>query len=122
MAPGMVRKHWGLRELPFRDSLDCRRYVPSPTHEEALARLSFLVEHRRRLGLLFGAAGCGKSLVLEIFARQMRRRGVQVANVSLLGVDVREFLWLAAADLGANPEGRDEAFRLWRRVLDRLAE
>jgi type II secretory pathway predicted ATPase ExeA len=118
----MFRNHWGLRESPFRGALDWRLFFPSPTHEEALARLQFLVEERRRLGLLFAPTGYGKSLVLEVFSRQLRRSGAQVANVSLLGTDLHEFLWLVAAELGINPDRRDDIFRLWRSVLDRLTE
>ncbi|HEV2973036.1 MAG TPA: AAA family ATPase [Pirellulales bacterium] len=116
------RAHWGLRETPFRGGLDPRFFFESPTHEEALARLHFLVEERQRLGLLIGESGTGKSMLLEVFARHLRRGGSQVANVSLLGADLREFLWLIAAELGLNPDGRDDAFRLWRGVLDRLTE
>jgi general secretion pathway protein A len=118
----MFRKHWNLHDSPFRGTLDWRRFFASPTHEEALARLHFLVEERRRLGLLFGAAGCGKSLVLEVFARRLRRTGAQLVNVNLLGLDLHEFLWLTAAELGINPDRRDDPFRLWRSVLDRLTE
>jgi type II secretory pathway predicted ATPase ExeA len=118
----MFRKHWKLRESPFRGTLDWRRFFRSPIHEEALARLQFLAEERRRLGLLLGPTGCGKSLILEVFARGLRRSGVQVANVNLLGVDLHEFLWLTAAELGINPDRRADLFQLWRSVLDRLAE
>lgn len=118
----MFRQYWGLRESPFRGALDPRLYFPSPTHEEALARLHFLAEERRRLGLLLGAPGTGKSLTLEVFARRLRRAGAQVANINLLGIDIHEFLWLAAAELGVNPDRRDDPFRLWRGVLDRLVE
>ena len=118
----MFRKYWGLRESPFRDTLDWRRFYASPMHEEALARLEFLVEDRRRMGLLLGMPGCGKSLVLEVLDRRLRRSGLQVANVNVSGVDLREFLWLLAAELGINPDRRDDVFRLWRGVLDRLIE
>jgi general secretion pathway protein A len=118
----MLRKYWKLRESPFRGTLDGRRFFRSPTHEEALARLHFLVEQQRRLGLLLGSTGCGKSLVLDIFARRLQRSGAQVANVNLLGANLHEFLWLTAAELGLNPDRSDDPFRLWRGVLDRLAE
>jgi type II secretory pathway predicted ATPase ExeA len=118
----MFRKHWNLRESPFRGTLDWRRFFRSPIHEEALARLEFLAEERRRLGLLLGPSGCGKSLVLEVFARGLRRTGAQVGNVSLLGIDLHEFLWLVAAELGTNPDRRDDLFQLWRSLLDRLTE
>ncbi|HEY2882690.1 MAG TPA: AAA family ATPase [Pirellulales bacterium] len=118
----MFRKYWGLRESPFRGAIDWRQFFPSPVHEEALARLEFLVEEHRRMGLLIGPTGCGKTLVLEVFARRLRRGGAQVANMNLLGADLHEFLWLLAAELGINPDRRDDPFRLWRMVLDRLAE
>jgi type II secretory pathway predicted ATPase ExeA len=118
----MFRKHWKLRESPFRGTLDWRRFFRSPIHEEALARLEFLAEERRRLGLLLGPSGCGKSLLLEVFARGLRRSGAQVANVNLLGVDLHEFMWLTAAELGVNPDRRADLFQLWRSVLDRLSE
>ncbi len=116
------RLHWGLRESPFRGGLDPRFFYESPTHEEALARAHFLVEQQQRMGLLIGDAGVGKSMLLEVFARNLRASGSQVVNLSMLGADLREFLWLAAADLGLNPDNRSDVFRLWRGVLDRLAE
>ena len=57
-----------------------------------------------------------------MFARALRRSGAQVANVNLLGVDLHEFLWLTAAELGINPDRHADVFHLWRSVIDRLAE
>src|SRR5260370_40516061 len=110
-ASPTYRAHWGLTEAPFRGAFDARFFYESPTHEEALARLQFLVEERQRLGLLLGETGTGKSMLLEVFARNLRRNGSQVANISLAGADLREFLWLIAAELGLNPSGRDDVFR-----------
>ncbi|MDX1963697.1 MAG: hypothetical protein SFX18_11125, partial [Pirellulales bacterium] len=117
----MYRSHWGLREIPFRGGVESRFYYESPAHEEALARMQFLVEEHHRLGILSGIGGGGKSLLLEVFDRQLRRRGAQVVHLSLVGVDVRELLWCAAADLGANPDRQATEFQLWRLVLDCLA-
>ena len=71
----MYQAHWGLQESPFRGRPDPKLFYQSPTHEEALARLHFLSDQRRRLGLLVGASGSGKSLFLEVFAQQLRRTG-----------------------------------------------
>jgi type II secretory pathway predicted ATPase ExeA len=118
----MYPSHWGLRESPFRGCLDPRSFYQSPTHDEALARLFFLVEQRRRLGLLMGPAGSGKSLLLEVFAQQLRRAGHAVARVNLLGVPPTEMLCLLAAQLGLNPDPTALLSSLWRTVSDRLAE
>ena len=96
--------------------------MPARCTRKRWRRLEFLVEDRRRLGLLLGTPGCGKSLVLEVFARRLRRGGLQVANVNLAGIELREFLWLLAAELGINPTATDDVLRLWRSVLDRLVE
>jgi type II secretory pathway predicted ATPase ExeA len=117
----MYRDHWGLREAPFRGSLDPRSFYQTPNAEEALARLHFLVEEHRRVGVCFGPAGGGKSMLLEFLARELRRQGNQVANLSLLGADLQEFLWLLAAELGGNPRRDDSEFHLWRSIFDRLA-
>jgi len=118
----MYLAHWGLNAAPFRNCLDPRRFFLAPTHEEALARLDFLAEQRRRLGLLFGRSGCGKSLILDVFARQLRRSGCTSARVSLLGMDVYEFLWATAGALGINPDPDTVRGHLWEAITDRLME
>jgi len=118
----MYESHWGLRAAPFRACLDPGLFYESPTHEEALARLHFLVDQRRRLGLLLGDAGSGKSLLFEVFAGQLRRSGSAVVKMSLLGVRPAEMLWQSIADLGGGAERDDSIGRLWQALTDRLIE
>lgn len=118
----MYHSHWGLDEPPFQTRLDSRFFHQSPTHEEALARLHFLVDYRRRLGLLIGPQGSGKSLLFEVFAGDLRDRGLPVASVNLMGTDRFEMMWLLASELKLNP-CREATFpSLWRSVTDRIAE
>jgi general secretion pathway protein A len=118
----MYQSYWGLRDSPFRSNLVMQLLQQSPTHDEALSRLHFLVENHRRLGLLMGPSGSGKSLILEFFAGQMLRHGLPVAKINLLGVQSEEFLWLLAADLKVNPDPAASTATLWRTIIDRLAE
>ncbi len=118
----MYQSHWGLQELPFRSCLDPRFFYHSPSHEEALARLHFLVDQRRRVGLLLGVAGSGKSLLLEFFAEQLRQSGRPVAKVNLLGVEPPEMLCLMGAGLELNLDPAEPVARLWRALTDRLIE
>ena len=121
-ATSTYRAHWNLRETPFPSGLAPKFFYQSPSHEEALARLEFLVEQRQRLGLLLGRSGTGKSLILDRLASNLRHGGAQVANISLLGVGLHEFLWLLAAELGLNPDRKENPFSLWRSLIDRIAE
>lgn len=116
----MYEQHWGLRQPPFRNLLDPRRYFPGAPHEEALARLNFLVEQHWRLGLLQGEAGSGKSLVLQVLASQLRRQGLAVAQLNLRGLDAREFLWRLSASIGLNPEVAPSPLGLWQQLDDQL--
>jgi general secretion pathway protein A len=108
--------------MPFNGRIDPKYFYPSPTHEEALARLHFLVENRRRMGIVLGPVGCGKSLLLEVFAEQLRRSGRAVAKLNVLGLDAAETLWRIAVDLGLNPPPLAAPSALWRALDDRLQE
>jgi type II secretory pathway predicted ATPase ExeA len=65
----MYRSHWHLRTSPFRSGGASRYFHRGAAHEEAIARLGFLVDDGRRLGLLLGESGVGKTLVLSVLAR-----------------------------------------------------
>ena len=118
----MYQSHWGLRETPFRAWLDPRFFYQSPAHEEALARLHFLVEQRRRVGLLMGEPGSGKSLLLQVFAHEMRHAGRPVAAVNLLGLDQAGLLWQLAVGFGLTPDPSEGPAAFWQMAVDRIAE
>lgn len=116
----MYQAYWGLGQSPFRGNLDPRFFHQSPMQEEALARLHFLVEERRSVGLLLGESGSGKSLVFQIFARALGRVGRQTALVSLAGLDAHEFLWLLSGKLGVEALPSASTFTLSRAVTVHL--
>ncbi|MFZ5833314.1 MAG: ExeA family protein [Planctomycetota bacterium] len=118
----MYESHWGLRESPFGGGAGARFFFAGPSHEEALARLHFLIEQGRRVGLLLGPAGSGKSLALAVFAAELRRKGWPVAMVNLFGIDSAEFLASFASELGINRSPAASRAVLWRAIGDRLAE
>jgi len=112
----------GLCPSPFRNAGDGPCFFGSSTHQEALARLHFLLRQGRSLGILTGADGTGKSLVLARFIEEVRHAGQPACSVSLLGLEPREFLWGIAAGLRAGPRTKDDPFALWRSLGDRLRE
>lgn len=118
----MYRSHWGLSETPFRNCLDPRFFYESPAHEEALARLHFLAEQRRHLGLLMGPHGSGKSLVLQVFAVQIYRAAHVATSLSLAAMEPADVMWKLLVRLGKNPPLSEQASMLWRRLEDCLAE
>ena len=118
----MYQEHWGLAESPFPSRLDPNVFYESPTHEEALARLHFLVDEHRRMGLLMGPAGSGKSLLLEVFAAQTRELGRPTVTLGLTGIEPEEFPRLLAIGLGLNPSPGLPSATMWRLLGDRITE
>ena len=117
----MYQAYWGLGDSPFRGHLDPRSFYQGPTQDEALARLHFLVEERRTLGLLLGEPGSGKSLLLEVFGKQLGVVNRQHAVVNLVGMGRREFLWLACGGLGVESTRSMNEFLLGRALEDHIA-
>ncbi len=118
----MHESYWGLSRSPFCGSLDVRRFFASPTHVEAMARLHFLASGSRQLGVVVGDWGTGKSLLLETFAHDLRRKGVCVAKADALGLDATGWLSGVAADWGLNPQSEWSPQKLWSMLADRVAE
>ncbi len=114
----MHEAHWGLKESPFREAPEAKFYYENASFQEALARLNFLIDSNRRLGLLTGESGGGRSLLLQTFGRQMQRQRRPIVAVSLVGLDIQETLWSIAAGLGLNPRDNMAVFQLWRSVKD----
>jgi len=114
--------HWGLDRWPFRSTPEADQLYPTAGHNEALARIDYLVDGRRRLGALVGEMGVGKSLLLQAAARQLSRRGRATVLVDAIGITTRELLWQTAAGLRAAPREDADAAKLWRQVADRIVE
>jgi type II secretory pathway predicted ATPase ExeA len=111
--------NWGLERSPFSSGLETRLFFEGASHREALARLRFLLANRR-LGLLFGEPGTGKSLLLKVFENECRRHGCAVASVNLLGLSTREFYWQVASQLATAVCVEDDQLRLFRQLSDRI--
>ncbi|MBI1314019.1 AAA family ATPase [bacterium] len=117
----MYEAYWGLSDSPFTNRLSPRWFHESPVHEEALARLFYLIEHRRGFGVISGDAGTGKSLTLRVLSEQSLRSQRRVAFIDLLGMDEHEMLWQLAVKLRLSPAESDSRWSLWRRITDQLA-
>ncbi len=111
--------YWGLEREPFGGPRRPVR-VPCALHEEALARLEFLVERRRLCGVVLGPGGCGKSALLQTFETQVRRYPVKVARLEAAGSDGAALLWQMHAALGLAPARESVSLALWQELSDAL--
>ena len=116
----MHERYWELNGSPFQGTADLRWFWESPAHDEAVARLLFVVEQRRRFGLMLGPAGTGKTLVLKAARRDAERLGRSVAAVDLFGLDSNELLWQLSIALRLGPRDDRSRWWLWQAICDHL--
>ncbi|MFO0906272.1 MAG: ATP-binding protein [Pirellulales bacterium] len=110
------------RSKPGSESRGMGEFFMGSTQDEALARLHYLSDRQKRLGVVHGAHGVGKTWALQRYAAEVRRRGCDVALLDLAGRDGREFLHQLADGLLARVSRQEARFQLWRGILDRLTE
>ena len=84
--------------MPFHDR---GGLFPATAHEEAIARILFLIEQQWPAGWLMGPAGCGKTTVLEAIRQRLRGGRGEAVYLSLCGVDADEFWTEIASALGS---------------------
>lgn len=114
--------HWGFTHWPFCGTPRVDQLYPTAGLTEALARIDYLVDGRRRVGVLMGELGVGKSMSLKSAARQLERQGRVVAQVDATAVSARELTWLVACGLKTGAREDADVSRWWRQIADRLVE
>lgn len=114
----MHERYWGRNDSTLQVLVSSSGLIDTPPHAEALARLTYLIEHRLRFGLMFGPTGTGKSLVLRTAAGEAKRLGREVVLLDLLGIDSHDLLWQLAVSLRLGPTERWSHAALWRAVTD----
>jgi type II secretory pathway predicted ATPase ExeA len=92
----------------------------SSSHQEALARLHFLIDQQRSLGLLTGGEGSGKTLVLATLLDQLPPSQCPACLVNLTGFELRDFLDELASGLHAAARPGDALTTRWQRIGERL--
>jgi len=117
----MYEDYWRLNGSPFRNEADDQWFCETPGHDEALARLFFLVEQGRRCGLLAAPAGTGKSLLLRLLFAELERSQRKVVMVQSAGLDRHELLIELCDALKLQSTDGSTPFTRWRALSDQLA-
>ena len=113
----MVVDYWGLQFAPFRHVTGAG-FFRSAASEEATARLQFLVENNHRVGVLVSDAGCGKTVLMQKFQRELQNSACDVCHLSLLGLDVDDLLLQLASELKLRESV--SIADLWQGIFDRI--
>ena len=118
----MVRDRLMLAAAAFDGGLDPAAFHTAPSHEDALARIEWLLDKRQRCGLVVADPGMGKSHLAAAAARRLGGLGAETAVLSLRGLPEGEWLDLLLARLPLDPASRGEVIRPWLKLENRLRE
>jgi len=69
----MYKTYWGLQGKPFENTPDPRFLYHSRQHNEALARLLYVVQERKGAVLLTGDYGSGKTLLTRVLWQELQQ-------------------------------------------------
>lgn len=116
----MYTQHWGLSKSPFTGHARGPLFHQSSGQREVLARVDYLIENGRRVGIFTGEDGFGKSTILEHLAKKVTRQGNVAISLNLLGVSESEFVVSLAQQLGFHAADTMPVSALWRGIFDRL--
>jgi type II secretory pathway predicted ATPase ExeA len=120
----MYERHWHLRRPAFRSDVPSEFLFPGPSHQAALLKLRYLVDQRPGLAVLTGAAGTGKSYLLEAFREQLTEPAGPIVTVLYPQLSTAELLGYVTTRLGADEAAVTELPRLdvvLRQLETRLA-
>lgn len=102
---------------PFSKELDSALCYESKGHQEALARLELMVEHRY-LGVLTGEVGSGKSTCIRRLFSGLDSMVYQPIYVNMSGLKPRDFYGALLQHMGeVAPYSVAKAKRLWDEIL-----
>jgi type II secretory pathway predicted ATPase ExeA len=101
----MFRAFYSLSSRPFDKEIKSRDMFASASHQELLARLDYLREHRG-IGLVVGEPGLGKTSTLRAFTSALNTSLYQVVYFQLSTVTVSDFYRGLAFNLDLEPAFR----------------
>ncbi len=116
----MYLEYWGLSEKPFENTPDPRFMYNSPQHEEALARMLYVVREEKGAGMLTGVFGCGKTMLSRTLFDELEQSIYRLALLSHPRLDAFSLLKIIAYRLGAQELGEDKAETLI--IIEKILE
>lgn len=97
----MYKTYWQLEQRPFENSCRDKFYYPAEPHQGAMHKLRYAVENHFGAVVLAGAAGSGKTLLVQNLHRHLPKRFDPFVHMVFPLLPVDQLLTFLADELGA---------------------
>lgn len=91
----MYLEYWGLQEKPFENVASPRFLFNSSQHEEAFARMLYVIREGKGAGVLTGVFGCGKTMLSRALLSELEQdiyRLALITNPRLSEIDLLKMI------------------------------
>jgi general secretion pathway protein A len=116
----MDSTYWGFSRKPFQRQGVVDDSSVGEIHEEALARLLFLIDEGHRYGLVTGAAGTGKTRLFRQIGSYARRQGRWCLEIDATGMGSDELTWQLADQMLTDCDAGTPPSRCWMLIQQQL--
>jgi general secretion pathway protein A len=122
----MHEVHWRLTRPAFECDSDGTFYFPSRSHDGALLKLRYVVEHHKGVGLLVGGHGSGKTYLTQRLMHELGHEKHHFARIVFPALQPEDLLRDIAVRMGSDRdsspvgEGMDGLLRTTERRLRQL--
>src|SRR5689334_2649162 len=99
----MYLDYWQLTTKPFEPATERGQFFSSESHDAALLKLRYAVENRRGAAVLAGPGGVGKTMLLELFRKELPESFQPQTHLVFPQMSSRDLLVYLAEQLGAPP-------------------
>lgn len=125
----MYQRYWHLARSPFENSLDPGDFVPTSTHQGALLKLQYAVEHHKGLAVLTSGHGMGKTFLTHVLETELGAGFGPMVRILFPQMSPAEMLGYTAIRIGCSDPalasrqcGVDQILRLMEGRLRQFAD
>lgn len=123
----MYERYWHLDRPAFESDFDTKFYFPARSHQGALLKLRFALEHRKGIAVLVGDHGVGKSFLTHVLEQELDgplRPFLRLVFPQLSPADMLSYLAMrleASPGPGVQRSSQDQTLRSLECRLERMA-
>ena len=123
----MYETYWNLNQKPFEDYSKPESFFRSQSHQAALLKLRYLVEHGKGAGLLTGGVGLGKTYLSQVLEAELPETFRPIVRISYpqltpteLLTDLTVHLGEKEADVFSDNFSVDRILRIFEERIEQL--